>query len=820
MKKLLAVMLAIVLVSSIVLSMPVPASAESLYIRKIVSVVYDDSGSMSKNGSMNWAYGNYALQSLCGLLNSDDQLYITYMSAAEENPDLDPPKVNLGASQVQASVDAIREHKDHKNTPYHSIDVAFNKLKSVEDSNVNTQYWLVVITDGTFQTGDGNATEGDMTEKLNGYVNTQMPNGSKPQISYLAIGAGVPKPAENEKAGLYVYSSAGAEDIVNTMSKIADKISGRSRLQASDIVKKDSRTVEIKSSVSLLNIAVLAQKTSAKIVSVTGSGQTLSIEKSASIRYPEVSGWTTDKTLLGGTFLVNNGDKNIPAGTYQIRFDGDIDLDNVVIMFEPALELRMSLKVNGKEISDFSQLHSVYEDDTLEVSCKLYEIGTDNEISPSLLPPDTTYKLTIAENGQDKQVCDTTEMKLPAYALHNTKTEISATVYIKGFNPIVLTTGEFTPMEAIVYTIDATMPENYSMTMAQLKENTQKIYFTIYADGVAVDKATAESLPFAVNTKLPGKVEYESDGRVSFMPMYQDPVTAIPTGDVEVTGALGTLASKTVTVYIKPPEYTVEAVEGERDPIIRTELDENTTGVQFEIFVDGEKLDKAAVEAADIQYSMNGDYARLLDLQVSVADDGTVTVVPTYGWGWFAAYAVPTGNLEITACTNGASAADTLEISKDALYEWIYNVLIPLLVFLFILGHILKPRFQYGWKIHYNEGSSKNFIVTGSKSGWNTSNLFTLMMLVPFIADRKMINGVRFCAGRSQVIRVKAGQLPEYSGTLSSGISEMSALRFSKQDVSRFEEGEKVRAMVASEALVTSADPNYSSCQVYLYSAT
>lgn len=55
-------------------------SANSLHVRKVVSVVYDDSGSMSSNNSMNWSYANYAAQTLCGLLNAEDELNITYMS--------------------------------------------------------------------------------------------------------------------------------------------------------------------------------------------------------------------------------------------------------------------------------------------------------------------------------------------------------------------------------------------------------------------------------------------------------------------------------------------------------------------------------------------------------------------------------------------------------------------------------------------------------------------------------------------------------------------------------------------------------------------
>ena len=47
MKKILAMMLAVMIIIPLLLSQPLEASAESLYIRKIVSVVYDDSKSMS-----------------------------------------------------------------------------------------------------------------------------------------------------------------------------------------------------------------------------------------------------------------------------------------------------------------------------------------------------------------------------------------------------------------------------------------------------------------------------------------------------------------------------------------------------------------------------------------------------------------------------------------------------------------------------------------------------------------------------------------------------------------------------------------------------
>lgn len=824
MKRILSMLLCISIITSMLLvCLPMSVSAESLYIRKIVSVVYDDSGSMSSSGCVNWAYANYALQSFCGLLNSDDQLYVTYMSEAEKNSKLNPPGIDLGASAIQQSVDSIRKHVQYGNTPYSSIDIAFKKLQNTKDSNVNTQYWLVVITDGEFQVAGGNVSEPELTSKLNSCVSTKMPNGSTPQISYLAIGNDVTKPKKNEDAGLFVYESSGAEDIVNTMSAIADKVSGRSRLDPQDIKKVDSKTIEIKSAVPLLNIAVLAQKTTAKIASAAGTNSKLTVAKSASISYPERSGWTTDQSLTGGAFLISNGDKNIEAGTYQIKFDSDINLNNVVIMFEPALEIRMTVKQNGTEVKDLSKLSASHENDKVEVSCKIFEIGTNNEISPSLLPQDTVYKLSIIENGSEVQACSTSEMSIGSYDLHNAKTEIKASVHIIGFNPITLSTGEFTPGKALHYTIDVEQPDNFSLTMAQLKENTEKIKFTVYANGIPLDKKAVQDLNFSIDTKMPGKIEFEPDGKISFMPIYQDPVTTIPTGDVEVTGSIQDLVSKTTSFYIKPLEYQIKWIDTENPTVVRTELGKNTKGVRFELYVDGEKLDKEAVEAADLQYSLNSQYTDKVQLESQVDDSGTITVIPKSDkWSWTAAYSIPTGTMEITTSLGDATATGKVNVTSDKAHELLWNWIVPILIFLLLLGEIFKRRFKYSSKIHYNHGESAGTTVTGPKNGWNTSGLFSITALIPFIPDVKVVNGAKFYARgflwNSTVIGVKTSQHPPFSGTMDGGVNELESVRFSKNDVNEFEEGEKRRDMIPGNVLVTSADRNYRSCQIYLYS--
>ena len=195
--------------------------AESLYIRKIVSVVYDDSGSMCGN---KWAYANYAMQSFCGMLNSEDQLYITYMSRSQVDQNYEPEKIDLSSEGIQDSVDSIRKHKDSGSTPFEAVKKAYDKLKSIDDSNPNTQYWLVVITDGAFnETNKMSADESKyfLNEKFKDYNGQIMPNGTNPQITFLGIG-NVVMPDENQNKGIFTYKAQNEDEIINAMSQMSD----------------------------------------------------------------------------------------------------------------------------------------------------------------------------------------------------------------------------------------------------------------------------------------------------------------------------------------------------------------------------------------------------------------------------------------------------------------------------------------------------------------------------------------------------------------------------------------------------------------------
>ena len=724
MKKLLSTLLAIILVLSVMLSLTISVSAESLYIRKIVSVVYDDSGSMDGN---KWAYANYAMQTFCGMLNSEDQLFITYMSHSQQNTNYNPEKIDLSAGGIQNSVDSIRKHTDSGSTPYSAVETAYNKLKSVNDSNPNTQYWLVVITDGAFD--ECNSMSNDkkksfLNENFKDYTESVMPNGTNPQVTFLGIGD-VVSPDEDQSKGIFTYSASNASGIIGAMSDMADRISGRTRLQKNDIKKIDDKTIQASSSIPLLNIAVFAQGSQAKITKAVYSNETsIPISRNVSLSYPGYS------DLFGGAFLLGDSKNVIGSGTYNITFDKNIDLDDVIILFEPALEMRMTITVNGKEISDYSELDNVMENDKVSVSCKIYEMGTDTEVDPSLMPPGTKFEITISEDGKVVEQTTGKDMLLSDYVLKNIDTEITAAVIIEGFNPIDYS-AKFTPTKyvpKVVYSITSDYGSDVkSVKFDNIATNKDlSICFTVYADGVVITDPNAVKALNPMISVSPqgndGTTTYSNDGKIVFVPNKASLTTSNNGSfDVEVKCTLsdGTSAYEVYTVLIST--YQVVPVDPGKS-IKKTELFDNQVSVSFYITKDGVKLDKDTVEK-HISVLLNEEYASL-KTNVVVATDGTITITPyseerhtlTF-WNWWTNWAYYFGleSKDITITLNHAfgSANSVIDITDADAKYLILNVYLPLILEILLLAAIIAYIVRYFTKERF---ASNGVLYVGSIS--------------------------------------------------------------------------------------------------------
>lgn len=491
-------------------------STNSLSPKKIVAILYDDSGSMRVdqlgNYKTKWFYANYAFQLFTGLLNDDDELLLTFMSSP--NKILKSNGAGLlkdFSSNRQKTVDAIRKYKGDGDTPYDQIKFVGDQLVAVKDSDPTTQYWYIIIADGRFEKkpGDPKSEVGQsaIDQALKPYAGKTMSNGSECQVRFMAIEDIKSEKVKEEKKNKdkekepafpseneYVkVERCKGKGIVDVMSKIADTITGRRRLDPSEY-SVEGKTLTVNSPVPVLNIQVLTQNSKAKVSSASVvDGDKLS-SSSISVSTPKGD----DKFKKEGSKLFGNlgtikpkGDY-IPAGKYTITFDSDVSPEDIVVMYEAALETRISIFRKGKLIEDTSVLR---ENEKIDIKAELAIIGTDEAIDITTLPEGMFegLSLTIDENGT-AAVSEELDPKDPVYrdyTIKNGETLITAKTILKGFDPLIAKE-RFTAKEPVVYGITA--DGNECVMRRGTIHGKKSVDFTVTGDGVPLSKADVESL--------------------------------------------------------------------------------------------------------------------------------------------------------------------------------------------------------------------------------------------------------------------------------------------------------------------------------------
>lgn len=475
------------------------ADAASVRTKKIVSVVYDDSRSM--DGEKVY-YTSYAMQCFAGMLNKEDILEVTYMNGGQKTFD---------TSARQKTVDFIRQNAScDGGTPLSSIDTAFNALKSHTNTDKNTQYWLVVITDGGFQNGTSDDNDAakrlqNTKEKISACAAQTMPNGTSPRIIFFSICdiSNEYTPSFSE-SNVDVKTSKTADEIINEISSIACEISGRFAVDKKDIDIVDGHTIKVTADVPLANIGILTQKSDAVATKVTYEDSSEKTVESNVSAYIDPDAPIADAADLSGNIaIINEGNINLSAGTYIIEFSEEISTDDMVIMFEPAFELRIEVFSHDKLVTDTSLLTVGSE---IDVAAVLYETGTDNKILSSMLPKGTTYKISRYEDGNNAGGTDGFELE--DITLKKAENKIVATVDLPGyftleaveiFTPISI---ELSDLNAEVQydgserrvNKDGTVDAENVVYITDLDNNGTGIRYTLYIEDKPISKEQAEGL--------------------------------------------------------------------------------------------------------------------------------------------------------------------------------------------------------------------------------------------------------------------------------------------------------------------------------------
>lgn len=345
-KKIICIVLSICLMLPL-FSTVIFADSSDKSIKKIISIAYDDSGSMIwPNNNRKWAYASYSIQNLVGLIDKNDEISITKMSE---------PMVSEGVDLTdnttrQRKITSMEGWKPDINghTPFEAVITATDWLKSKKEQyrdSRSVEYWLIVITDGEFETAYPQDMPGYLSE-----IKNYMGN-SKYESIFVAIGDKVPPNVTNDwgtLTGNHVIKASNSETIVSAMSDVSGLILGQGGKEANITINQtsDRKSISFKSDFPLRKFIIFEQNQQVNIKSITSNGKSIDVTSSFSMKEPE------NNSTFSKTIHCQSNDF-IPAGEVTVTFESEINSSptNLKIFTDSAVNVElMVLDKSGKEI--------------------------------------------------------------------------------------------------------------------------------------------------------------------------------------------------------------------------------------------------------------------------------------------------------------------------------------------------------------------------------------------------------------------------------------------------------------------------------------
>ena len=575
------------------------AAAETRKTEKMVYVVIDDSGSMNED---KFSKTRYAMEVLCGLMNPRDRLEFYYLNNNSKRW-----RADLSPEGIEKTMDTAvhRVTSGGGTTPYEQVGVAFRDMLKASKETAYDQYWLIVLTDGKFTNGIVRADK--LRDEFKKYVNTGFgpDGGGTLRMIYCTIGAkdsvtvideNAQIRAELEELGIYCKSTS-TEEIIPVMGEIADRVSGRSRFQGSShLTQVDRRTVKISSSIPLNNFVVFSQGNTAELQSVSSSKDgALSISRSAHIK-PPISRMNR---LAGGIYTVDNGRKHISAGEYTLTFNQDVNVGNeeIIVLFEPAMELRVHQRAADAEIQG-KPGDTVHVGQSYEVSAEILEAGTDMAYRLDELPKGSQLVIEISNGSRTAKGDAGNPAKIKEVGEEPVHVKAALTIY--GFNPITFET-TFTPIPKPPVVIEDTPNgvggvENGKLTARteELKPGKKEKYLEFrIADGNAPAADIPGMLRDGLLTLDLGGLYCEQEydkGALRVYPRYEEGKMEL-NRPYTVTLTDGAGNSRQMTVTVVPSEFGVKVGPKDKLSLTEAELRGKPAVFEFTLLVDGREAD-------------------------------------------------------------------------------------------------------------------------------------------------------------------------------------------------------------------------------------
>ena len=366
-----------------------PVQAASNEPSRQINVVYDDSTSMWTSGGDNyhdtWCQAKYAMEVFAAMLGKNDTMSIYYMNDYAYNglalEDCVGPRITLkGSDPTQANVDILHNTiTDNAGTPFMSVRKAYEDLTHAQVD----EKWLVVLTDGEFDTGLLVA-DSFFQEKS-----------SDVKVMFLSMGASAATITGDESKDIYCEKAATSDQILNKITGICTRIFNTHKLDVNMATKKFSFDVPMS------ELVVFAQGENVEIGKISGGPKSGEYTSSASPvevmystqadkRYSSIP-YVYDKSLQG-KLLKFEGD--FDAGDYTIDVK---NAKTVEIYYKPNVEIEAFLVDNeGNIIKNADGL----KEGSYTLKFGFVKAGTLNAVPDSELLGDITYTAKVTNNGE------------------------------------------------------------------------------------------------------------------------------------------------------------------------------------------------------------------------------------------------------------------------------------------------------------------------------------------------------------------------------------------------------------------------------------
>lgn len=348
---------------------------QALYIEKYVSVLYDNSGSMTNSDKRQY-YATYAFKMLASMMSENDTLWVTPMNKGGAPASINDVVTFPFTSDRESDIATFTNKHfgssssltfgPNGNTPLTSISVAVERLFKTDDienydETRERKRWLVIMTDGIFT--DENKKEVKIETSVNEIVRV-LDEYPEMNVIYLGMGAAAdlsgteyvdskdndavkqnPLAAEKYKGRFYGKMANTADNIVASMRDVINLMSDRYTLTSDKAdfitVSPDGLTATVKLTgevaFPLSSISFAVQNFGGKLVKATYAGLEFTPDNCKITAPTELNMQSGATGIIRNPNLFNTSDS---TGDLVLYFDKPITKEKIALMAEPSLYIR------------------------------------------------------------------------------------------------------------------------------------------------------------------------------------------------------------------------------------------------------------------------------------------------------------------------------------------------------------------------------------------------------------------------------------------------------------------------------------------------